>query len=171
MKLLALLATILTMTDAYGAEPVAKLCFVQPGLGGSTYGAMYALGNNRLMAAENNPGCEPVPDISRMPASTFRNIVDIMLAQTFSVYTTAEVDAALKQNASLLEERMNEKVQSTEKELRAEVIKAIDALPQRILADVGGQALKDAIITELRAEIERLSARLVALEAQQLKQP
>lgn len=95
---------------------------------------------------------------------------------TFSVYTTAEVDTRVKtltdgvaENAAAIKtatERCTAQVNGLEKEIRDEVTSAIDKLPQRVLTDVAAQALKDAAIEYLKAEIERLNARIAALENQ-----
>lgn len=94
---------------------------------------------------------------------------DRLAGVTFSVYTASEIDEALHNQSAATtvaqaeaDSRTDRKLVEFATTLRAEMVQAIAALPQRILMREAGQALKDAVLLDLRQELAQLSADLEA---------
>lgn len=104
---------------------------------------------------------EPVPP-------SLRSTVDNMMkSSSFTVYTTSEVDAALQKTSTDLTTRheqlvttVEQKLQANEEKLRSDVLEAIDDLPKAILSQTAVEAIKEAILVQLRAEMQQLRADL-----------
>lgn len=88
---------------------------------------------------------------------------------TFTVYRTEEVDERLATerrttDASLAatERSVEAKMTNFETALRADVVRSLDAIPQRVLAHEAGEAIKAAVIEQFRQELAQLREELKA---------
>lgn len=98
----------------------------------------------------------------------FKSVVDDLIrTSTFTVYTAGELDVALQKTTSELTARheqlitiVDQKLQASDEKLRADVIKAINDLPQAVLSQTAVEAIKEAILAQLRDEMQQLRADL-----------
>lgn len=149
MKVFALACTLGIALSAHAVETVLRLNEMrqhEPGVGSVT-----TLGYVSAVVPENVPAA----------AAEMRRLA------LFTVYTTAEVDAEIAkaiqktttetiQRHEALTTLVDQKLLDTDTRLRAEVVRAVDQLPQRVLADAAAEALKEAVLQQLRDELAQL---------------
>lgn len=94
----------------------------------------------------------------------------------FSVYTVAEIDSGLqplkeaiaanRDSITQVSASVPQQIAKSEALLRRETTDAINALPAKILADAAAQAIKSAIVQDLRAEMDSLRRQVETLQQQ-----
>lgn len=152
MRVLSLVVALVAAQALGAAERVAQIMVVNPNGGGP----LLVNGAHLFLM---------VPP--QRPTNEF--IEQMLPGGTFFVYTTGEVDQAIAKSSTEIAQRHDAlaqqvatSLQQTDAKLRQEVIRAVDALPQRILSDAAAQAIKDAVLQQLREEMAQLRKDLEA---------
>ena len=83
---------------------------------------------------------------------------DRLKKEIFRVYTVAEVDDRL----ASITKRVDTQLKANQELLGADLVKSIDSIPQRILADTAAQAIKDAVLLQIREDMAQMRKDLEA---------
>lgn len=150
---IALLIALVSL-PVHAAEPVARLTLTYlagPRLTGGVNAESLAVGNLQT------PWIQPFPTPN---GSKLTDTVEALRRNTFMVYTTAEVDSAINEAGKSLESHINARLDANEGKLRGDVVRAVDALPQRVLSETAAQAIKDAVLQQIRDEMKQMRKEL-----------